>query len=156
MVDSKIAHTRHACLQKTSVVCPFLVPLCMCMHVRVLHYTATVMPGIAGLMLLCQSRPWLEEETCTDNLKIRIAGKSAPPPVQTAGLIANRMREYGVCSVLVMGAEAVLQAMRALCTTHNFVKSVQAPIWFQPKFITIASATSNRSAIEIIVKQSEQ
>eukprot|EP01003_Olkasia_polycarbonata_P006648 NODE_71_length_1674_cov_229.498462_g49_i0.p1 GENE.NODE_71_length_1674_cov_229.498462_g49_i0~~NODE_71_length_1674_cov_229.498462_g49_i0.p1 ORF type:complete len:438 (-),score=90.37 NODE_71_length_1674_cov_229.498462_g49_i0:299-1612(-) len=87
-----------------------------------------------------------------DDQNIRIAGKSAPPPLMTAGLVANRLRTYQLSYLLTMGGEAVMQSLRSLSVTHNFVE-VPVPIWFVPKFLTINRNDGNRSAIQMVVTQ---
>eukprot|EP00667_Euglena_gracilis_P001963 EG_transcript_1964 len=146
--EQGLEHLNH-CIKSLCVARTFIKPNTVDLFVHV------EWSDEAGLSLLCQSRPWAQErQPFSEDIKVRIAGKSAPPPVQTAGLIANRLREHQICFILVMGAEAVLQSMRALCLAHNFVNKTGA-IWFQPKFITIERSVSNRSAIQMTVLQDD-
>lgn len=144
--EQGLEHLNH-CVKSLCVARTFLKPNTVDIYVRV-EWTDE-----NGLAMLCQSRFWtMEQQAISEDIKVRIAGKTAPPAVQTAGLIANRLREHGMCFVFVMGADAVLQALRAMCLVHNFVTR-PAPVWFQPKFITVERSVSNRSAIQMLVVQ---
>eukprot|EP01003_Olkasia_polycarbonata_P001931 NODE_139_length_1410_cov_293.337987_g109_i0.p1 GENE.NODE_139_length_1410_cov_293.337987_g109_i0~~NODE_139_length_1410_cov_293.337987_g109_i0.p1 ORF type:complete len:381 (+),score=71.93 NODE_139_length_1410_cov_293.337987_g109_i0:99-1241(+) len=108
-----------------------------------------------GIMMLCfPGRMDGELEAMDEELNIRVAGKTAPPPLMTAGLIANRLRSRHLCFLLTMGGEAVLQAMRSLCVTHNFLDT-NGPVWFRPKFVTLYRRDGNRSAIQMMTNQNQ-
>ncbi len=79
--------------------------------------------------------------------KLKVSGKSNPKSV--AGSIANNIREKKEVEIMVMGPNAVNQAMKAVAIAREYVAEENTEILCKPSFAHLELEGEQKSAMRI-------
>ncbi|HDQ25496.1 MAG TPA: stage V sporulation protein S [bacterium] len=82
-------------------------------------------------------------------MKLKVAAASNPKSV--AGSIASNTREDKQVEIVVMGPQAVNQAMKAIAIAREYLKGDNVDIVCRPEFMHLELEGEQKSAMKIVI-----